>query len=499
MLALRMRKRWMSLFLVMVLLLAAVAPAATARPMQETTPYLVGFHRFPGQAEEQLLKAYDAEIIREFSIIPTVVVRLPAGLRQAAREALEKNPLVDYIEPDIAFYASADSWGVDRVRAPQAWLSTRGEGVNVAILDTGIDNGHPNLNVYGGWNALANNADYLDRNGHGTHVAGTVAAANLAAERTVGLAPLARLYAVKVLGDDGSGTASSVTAGIEWAVQNGMNIINMSLGSSADSTTIRNACDAAYRANVLLVASAGNSGKPGGNGDNVSYPARYESVIAVAATDETDRRASFSSTGPAVELAAPGVRIISTYLNSGYASANGTSMASPHVAGVAALAWANNPHLTNAQLRQRLQNTATSLGRGEHFGYGLVNAAAAVATPEPPGEEPEPNPDPPATAIMTITQFQLTTSGGKNNDRHLTLNVALENQTGSPVDAASVSTILQRNGQSFWSGTLVTGSDGTATITFNNAPSGSYAAWVTDVTAQGQNWDGSPVEAGLTK
>ncbi|MEM2849629.1 MAG: S8 family serine peptidase, partial [Candidatus Bathyarchaeia archaeon] len=233
------------------------------------------------------------------------------------------------------------------------------------------------------------NAPYpSDDNGHGTHVAGTVAAL-FNTIGVVGVAPKAYIYAVKMLDSSGSGTIAWAVQAIQWSVDNGMQILSMSWGASADYQALRDACKAAYDKGLLLVAAAGNSGSSSGTGDNVLYPAKYDSVIAVAATDQNNNRASWSSTGLAVELAAPGVNIYSTYKNNGYATLSGTSMATPHVSGTAALVWAKNPTLTNVEVRKILQNTATDLGasgRDSQYGYGLVNASAAVLatlTPKP--------------------------------------------------------------------------------------------------------------------
>jgi subtilisin len=186
------------------------------------------------------------------------------------------------------------------------------------------------------------------------------------------------LYAVKVLDNSGSGSYAGIAEGIEWAVNNGMDIINMSLGGSSDSSILEEWCNTAYNSGLLVVAAAGNSGNRGGKNDSVGYPAKYESVIAVAAIDKNNNRASFSSTGPAVELSAPGVDVLSTVPGNLYDSYNGTSMASPHVAGVAALVWAAKPGLTNVELRQLLRDSAVNLGDSNQYGYGLVQALDAI-------------------------------------------------------------------------------------------------------------------------
>jgi len=259
-------------------------------------------------------------------------------------------------------------WGVDRIDAEWAWSVSRGAGVKVAVIDTGIDWSHPDLvdNLGGGvnytsrnWWSAPNLSAWNDDNGHGSHVAGIIAGVDNTIG-VIGVAPEATLYAVKVLNKQGSGYDSDVIAGIEWAVDNGMDIANMSLGSNGDDPSLHAACDAAAAGGLILVAAAGN------DGNAVDYPGAYSSVIAVAALDINDQVASWSSHGPQVRLAAPGVSITSCWKGSGYATISGTSMASPHVAGAIALNLSANPFTTADNL----------LGPGwdEYTGYGIVDA-----------------------------------------------------------------------------------------------------------------------------
>ncbi|NQE53422.1 Tk-subtilisin [ANME-1 cluster archaeon GoMg3.2] len=277
-------------------------------------------------------------------------------------------------------------WGVDRIDAELVWNGAEdgcdvtpgrnaGAGAIVAIIDTGLDKDHPDLaaNIAGGrnfvgWSRVDPDA-WDDDNGHGTHCGGIVAAVDNE-EGVIGVAPEASLYGVKVLDRRGSGYVSDIIAGIEWAVENGADIISMSLGTTSDVPSLDGACDAAWNNGVLLVAAAGNE-----EGSPVIYPAAYSSVIAVSATNSDDNLASFSSTGPEVELAAPGVNIYSTYKKGGYAIKSGTSMACPHVAGTAALAIGN--------VRQCLQDTAEDLGDlgfDTKYGHGLVDAEVAAGS-----------------------------------------------------------------------------------------------------------------------
>ncbi|PKM78866.1 MAG: hypothetical protein CVU88_08760, partial [Firmicutes bacterium HGW-Firmicutes-13] len=251
---------------------------------------------------------------------------------------------------------------------------------NVAILDTGIDLDHPDLHVAGGEN-FSLGKSYDDKNGHGTHVAGIVAALDNGAG-VIGVAPGANLYAVKVLNNAGSGWWSDLIAGLQWCVDNGMEVANMSLGATSAPPDVLDACDAADNAGLLLVAAAGNE-----YGGDVIYPAAYDSVIAVSATNSSDELASFSSVGPEVELAAPGVNIYSTYKDGSYTTMSGTSMASPHVAGTAALVIAAGI----PDVRGRLQITADDLGAtgwDSKYGYGLVDADEAAGATPPPSNEP---------------------------------------------------------------------------------------------------------------
>lgn len=397
-------KKILVVLMVIALTLGTVLPSATgfasSKEQSEAKEYLV---MFDGAAEKGILQAFGIEkdaILHEFELLP--VKHIKVSPEQA--KGLANHPQIKFVEENIEFKAlgepvektmedsvvSSDQfieqtvpWGVTRVQATQAHpYGINGNGMRVAVLDTGIDRNHSDLqaNVRGGYSVFTDSANrnpYHDPNGHGTHVAGTVAAANNGSG-VLGVAPRAQLYAVKVLNNSGSGSLAGIAQGIEWSINNNMHIINMSLGTSQHSSILQQYCNLAYNRGILVVAAAGNSGNSWGSGDNVAYPARYSSVIAVAATDSNNRRGSFSSTGPAVEIAAPGVNVLSTLPNNRYGSLNGTSMASPHVAGVAALVWQYKPHLSNVQLRNTLNATAQNLGNSNHFGHGLVRAMNAL-------------------------------------------------------------------------------------------------------------------------
>lgn len=281
-------------------------------------------------------------------------------------------------------------WGIDRIDAELVWPSgNTADPVKVAVVDTGISKDHPDLkaNIKGGVNIINPFKSSDDDNGHGSHVAGIIAALNNNIG-VVGAGPAANLYAVKVLDRNGSGFLSDVISGIQWSVANGMKVVNMSLGTSQDIQSMHDAVIAAHNAGVIVVAAAGNSGKA------VIFPAAYPEAIAVSATDQNNQLASFSSRGPEVDLAAPGVNILSTYKGTNYAILSGTSMAAPHVAGSAALVLSAaliNPALCDTitidgkcdpdEVQKKLQDKATDLGTSGFdnlYGWGLVNAFNAV-------------------------------------------------------------------------------------------------------------------------
>jgi len=289
---------------------------------------------------------------------------------------------VRYIEPDYIVTALGPTipWNIQQINADKVQAANiNGTGVRVAVIDTGIDYTHPDLaGVYaGGYNVLTGTGDPMDDNGHGTHCSGILAATG-SSRGIYGTAPGISLYGVKVLAANGSGRISDVIQGIYWAKNNSMQVASMSLGSSGDSKALHDAVDDAAANGVLIVAAAGNSGVASGIGDTIGYPAKYDSVLSVAAVNKYHHRASWSSTGSNLSISAPGVNIRSTIPGAAYATYSGTSMATPHVAGVAALVYSAHPDWTNQQVRQQIENTATPLGNTWFYGAGLVNATATV-------------------------------------------------------------------------------------------------------------------------
>lgn len=351
------------------------------------------------------------------------LIKVPAGKELNLVEALSRNPAVEYAEPDELVTAATDDPYFPRqyalqndgqsftntlstmtvaagdkdadVDAVEAWSVTTGGGTRVAIVDSGVAIDHEDISqkVVARTNfsdtKIDNPEDY-DKYGHGTHVAGIVAAAYKNNMGVAGVCPGCTILDAKVLNDNGSGSSSAIAKGIDWAVANGAKVINMSLGQRVSSRTLETAVNNAWNRGVVLVAAAGNAGTPA-----QIYPGAYPNVIAVAATDNRDDKASFSSYGAKwVDIAAPGVNVYSTFpfhpfvlgtqngRSMGYDIASGTSMASPIVAATAALVWSSQAGPTNASVRAKVQSTAERKAGTETFwANGRVNACKAVTVP----------------------------------------------------------------------------------------------------------------------
>ncbi|GIE33014.1 hypothetical protein Ait01nite_060590 [Actinoplanes italicus] len=329
---------------------------------------------------------------------PVFSVQEATGNAQASRIAqaarAKKNTLAVEVDvPVRALGVSADDeyrdlqWDLDKINTPAAWETSTGADVVVAVIDTGVEGDHPDLDgqILKGYNAIENGGGGdFDDNGHGTHVAGTVAALTGNGVGVAGFAPDAKVLPIKVLDADGSGYVSDTAEGIVWATDNGAQIINMSLGSDTPTQAEKSAVAYALKNGVTVVAAAGNERE---EGSPTSYPAAYDGVIAVAATDDQDEIAEYSNRGEYVDVAAPGSGILSTYPlalsedGSGFAELNGTSMAAPHVAAVAALIKGVQPDITPDGIQKALESSAVDLGDDgfdEDFGYGRIDAAAAI-------------------------------------------------------------------------------------------------------------------------
>jgi thermitase len=351
-----------------------------------------------------------AEAHRAVQAVEAKPLRLPRASRIEVRPGEEKRAVaayraradVEYAQLDgfmTAFYVPDDTrfgemWGMTKIRAPEAWDVTRSSNtVKIAILDTGIYGsnseregpdgvvGHADLRtkvvLHANLSTASTTDDFLN---HGTHVAGTAAATTNNGTGVVGVGHDAVILNGKVLDDLGGGSDSTIVNGIVWAADNGAHVINLSLGYYGPcSAAIQDAVNYAWARGSVIVVAAGNNGSTPGS--NLTL---CDNTLSVGATDQMDAKASFSSWGPAVDVAAPGVDILSTNRLGTYSSFSGTSMASPHVAGLAALVWASGA-TTNAEVVSKITSTSvTTASTGVHWTYGRVDARAAVEPPPPP-------------------------------------------------------------------------------------------------------------------
>ena len=315
----------------------------------------------------------------------------------AVARAIGQNTFADV--PDLG----GNNWGADLVKAPEVWAQGyTGKGVIVAVVDTGVDYNHEDLknNIWTnaneivgngidddgngyiddnyGWNFDEKNNNTLDNNGHGTHVSGTIAGENNNYGVT-GIAYDAKIMPVKVLNESGSGSYSSISKGIRYAVDNGANVINLSLGGTSSNRTLESAINYASSKGVIVVMAAGNDGD-----SSPDYPARYasKSGIAVGAVDKNNNMPDFSNRSGANEISyvtAPGVKVYSSVPNNQYATYNGTSMAAPHVAGVVALMLSANPNLTDAQVRQIVAETAENSTQSTNSSSNISSSVPSQA------------------------------------------------------------------------------------------------------------------------
>lgn len=362
------------------------------------------------------LKKHNGKAVDQIKEIGTFVVNVPDQAVDKVIAALSRNPNVEYAEenaianvldfpltaPSDEFY-SKYQWGLENtgqtigdqkgsldadIDAETAWKNATGsigsEGVRIAVLDTGIDASHPDLDskIILSKGFTGSETDTYDNFGHGTHVSGIIAAENNNGQGVAGTCPDCRLMVGKVLDDSGSGAYSWIANGIIWASQNGAQVISMSLGGPVKSYTLESAVNTAWKNGAVIVAAAGNSA----NASN-TYPGAYTNVIAVAATDNRDRKASFSSYGKWVDVAAPGVNIYSTFPTHNYVIgkslnydfASGTSMATPMAAATAGLIWSSKYGKSNTAVRSRLESTADRIsGTGKYWTSGRINAGKAV-------------------------------------------------------------------------------------------------------------------------
>ena len=375
--------------IVIAVLVAGVIPAmgqSDAESNMVAGDVIVAFEDMEMSAQKSVISTLDgATIIDRNDALNCVLVRTDdegVFIRHISNSASVRyatpNGVIRALHtPNDPLYGA--QWGPRQISADDAWdIEKGGKNITIAIIDTGVDYNHEDLSdnyVNIGYDWVNDDSDPMDDNGHGTHCAGIAAATMDNGKGIAGIAQV-NIIAEKMLDSTGVGTDWDLAQAITHATDHNANIISMSLGSDESSQILNDACRYAWDNGCLIVAASGNEYNRG-----VSYPAAYDTVIAVGATDTNNQHCAFSNWGPELELVAPGISILSCYPSDQYISATGTSMATPHVAGTAALLWSKHPGFTNQDIRDRLDQTASDLGMygwDEYYGWGLVDAEAAL-------------------------------------------------------------------------------------------------------------------------
>jgi thermitase len=507
-----MKKLSIIVALVLALLLSMMGSLASAQPPVDTPGHapdriLVKFQPgTPDAAKADVNQRLGGKVTGVIPGIDVLVVSVPQN--QAAEKAkaygAEKN--VKFAEPDYVATAIfepndtyfANQWGMTKIQAPQAWDVTTGSSdVKIAILDTGIDQNHPDLSskIVANQN-FTTSSTVDDLYGHGTHCAGIAAAITDNNAGVAGVGFNTSLMNVKVLDDKGSGYYSWIASGITWATDNGAKVISMSLGGSSGSSTLQSAVDYAWNHGVVVVAAAGNN-----HNTKPSYPAYYANCIAVAATDQNDAKASFSTYGSWVDVAAPGVSIFSTapnhtnylqqhgYFGYNYGYLSGTSMATPFVAGLAGLLWSTSYGTSNTSVRSRIESTADKIGgTGTYWQYGRINAYKAVASAaqQPPSLSVSVS----APRLTTATNFTVqatVTNSGEATATAATATIVLPSglSTGESLTKSLGDIAGKASATTSWG--VTASADGQYTITVNAAaanasPASGTATVIVDTT-----------------
>lgn len=406
-----MRKKTIGLILILMILIFSVLVHSTfafndrQKPKEEKeNSYLVGFKKdadIAGFIEKKKLKEKKHKKLKHQK---TIAIQLT----KSEVEEIQEHTDITFVEEDAQVSLSNSDasiqsvpWGIQEIGSLDAQnTGADGKSIKIAVLDTGIAS-HPDLAIKGGA-SFVDSIDFSDDNGHGTHVAGSIAALNNEFG-ILGVAPEAEIYSLKVLDRSGSGSYSNVIHAIEWAVDNQINIISMSFGGNAQSQAFHEAIKYANEKGILLIAAAGNAGF---GTETETYPALYPEVISVGAIDSNYTRAPFSSTGNELDLMAPGVNILSTTMDGNYGFLSGTSMATPHVTGAAASYWSSNPSLSNEEVKERLLETAIPLGDKLEYGQGKVSLVTALGLEAKPTVPEEQNNEESSSSMSGLRQYE---------------------------------------------------------------------------------------------
>jgi thermitase len=383
---------------ILCLLTAGTAGAEKAKKEFVAGELLVKFKQGYDGPGAKAIEKLGAKLIEKLSKIDVSRLKLPGGMTVAqAITKLEKLPFVEYAEPNLIFKPSWSpddphwnkQWGMTVIDVPAGWGKETGRrDTIIAIVDTGVDLDHPDLKnrIVAGYDFVDMDSHPDDVGGHGTHCAGIAAASANNGKGTAGVCPNCSIMPLRVLGPWG-GSASDVAKGIIWAVDHGAQVISMSLGGAYPSSAQHDAMVYAWDKGAILIAAAGNQGTT-----SPHYPAYDETVLSVGSSDSNDTRSSFSTYGDWVDVAAPGSQIYSAVPDGGYSYKSGTSMACPHVAGLAGLLF-SRAGATNQSVRKAIEDSCEPVGDWVIKGRVNVVKALAPTSPKPPADDPKPPPD----------------------------------------------------------------------------------------------------------
>lgn len=371
------------LFLMVILLTHLLFPFGTfATAEAEKVDVLVTYE----EDSSKLVDAFDRanyENVVVMGALPIITMTVPEqeierleGYSNVVSVSIDQPLHLMVEEVDSSRELSEYDWNNEMVKAFDAWDDGyTGNGVRVAVLDTGFDE-HQDITYAGGHSVFEDDVYTYDYDGHGTHVAGIIGAQKGTTHQ--GIAPNVELYGVKVFSESTGGTTTDLISGIDWSIQEGMDIINMSLGFTGEVPAVLEAIQEAVEQGILVIAASGNEGNEDGTGEQIEYPAKYDEVIAVASVDQDLSRSTFSAAGPENEVAAPGGFIGGLAPGGSYVAMSGTSQATPHVTALAAILMEKYPQRSNEEIRELLIKKANDLGpegRDSLYGYGLVQYA----------------------------------------------------------------------------------------------------------------------------
>jgi len=393
------------IFLLGLLAAAGIASAQTS-PQYAPGELIVKFPDMAPSSSALSNQLYGAKMVQTLGSPDIQRVKLPAGTSMSAAIAYYKAMGAKYAEPNYRMQAAmtpndryySSQYGLPQIKCPSSWDLTLGSSsVVIAIIDTGVDLNHPDLaaKIVPGVNLVNSNKTPDDDNGHGTHCAGIAAAITNNGIGVAGVAPNCKIMPVKVLDGSGSGYLSTVAQGIRYAANGGAKVISLSLGNSTQSQTLQDAVTYAIGKGAVVVAAAGNDGV-----SSKFYPAACSGVIAVAAVDSNDNKASFSNYGAWVSVAAPGVRVYSTWMGDSYATASGTSMAAPYVAGEAAMLFSFFGSSTSPDvIKEKIEANNDPIGNW--VANGRINLLAALTGPDNGSDNPTAGDITPSSLVFT--------------------------------------------------------------------------------------------------